>query len=734
MSDVPSVIVPEGSRPNLAAGRVCCQFDPPANYEHTGNDPRLLTDGRINHPGYNVWGPHGCGWVRRTWVVITCELDDRRPIAGVGLHLGGGNDMGGVKTPRHVYLQVRDRGVWYHAGDLLALDQAYQTPTGHGYWLCCDRLEIAGDAVRLVVIPDGHFFMADELEVYQGPDGSLDLQPAHEVVPDLDAWIRDQAKAEALRRRYAADTARISAAIDAADLHLDRASRLKSRLHAVASTVWGTGWNTDCRLPHSAEHADLWRVQADVWRLRQRPKLSVSTRPLGGLVDPHDPPPLGPPAAIRFDAAAGQTHYAVLDLFAAAEPGQQVRIYCDVLGGSAAPKWIKLYRLAWTDTHDGTPVEQLLERLPETVGGWLVPVRPGLVQSLVLAVDCDVPHTQQQGRLVVCCGDRAAAVPVKIRTGGPATSDERLHVGLYDYLDPGGNGEQFVGAQHADDLAARLAIRQITPWATHRVLSDTSAAAGWFHRFADLPRYYVYAAFALDDPAHFAVRLERFRQVAADCGVGPEQLYFLLVDEVHDDAGIEKILRFGAVLKQEIPEAKLCVNPNLRHPSSVNPALWRLADVVQIHETYWDLPAEGLFYRDLPGVQLETYWGGSDTAAPYERYRLAAWRSIARGSDAIHYWAAWDLKGTDSSWHPERARGNSPSPLWLDRDGRQELTVSMLSIAQAMDDYLLLRAESNGAGAQRVGELVDWVLSDPADPTRADVARRAIIDQQKEED
>ena len=228
--------------------------------------------------------------------MITVDLGAIRPIGGVAFRTAAGR--AGVFPPLSIPVLVSDDGGAYReAGDLVALDRNVNGPWPDGYTvrkLVTRELATRGRFVQFMVIPaDESFVFTAEVEVLRGPEELLARPPEGVDVRDPAKRAVELKFGRCIRRRYHADRAGIEAAIDGSVLAAAVEEALKRR-------VRNAGERLDSRdspdvqsfravLPFDEDHAELFRVQAALWKAMGRADLTAWTLPT--WVQAHMPTP-----------------------------------------------------------------------------------------------------------------------------------------------------------------------------------------------------------------------------------------------------------------------------------------------------------------------------------------------------------------------------------------------------------------------------------------------------------
>jgi hypothetical protein len=159
---------------------------------------------------------------------------------------------------------------------------------------------------------------------------------------------------------------------------------------------------------------------------------------------------------------------------------------------------------------------------------------------------------------------------------------------------------------------------------------------------------------------------------ASLAGVGPEQLFFLLVDEPHAHPQDQRIVRWAKAIKAAQPRVMIWENPTYIDPADGLPEMYRVSDVLVPNRESLLTQGRALtsFYQtqQKSGRALELYSskGPARLLDPYSYYRLQAWSCFDLGAGGSHFWAFGDAAG-GSSWNEYATNGEAFTPLFIDR-------------------------------------------------------------------
>lgn len=652
---------------------------PTPNYQHTGNTADLLADGKWEErPGYVLWSKQGVGWVWQRYVTITAEFGKTEPLGWLRLHIAGGG-RSGVDLPAHIRVLVRYAEVWYDVGDLLEMAEPFE-PHYSGSWVVCE-LATCGDAVQLLVVPDGPFVMLDELVIERGPERLMSYLPnGDEEVLDVEQHFLDLATYYGTLARYYEDERRIRETIWNSTNDNDERGHLLEALYAswkhVRTPDTGKG-----QLPLTEDHANVYAIQADLWRTRGRSPLTIEQCDPFADADLYAVPPLADSECIQVNAVAGETAYVGINLYSTTTG--PVDLYFDQLPGAAVPDYVDLYRCQWTDTKGGNAINRLMELLEPERSRWTVRVEAGIPQQMVLAIQAPAFACSWDGWLVVDQRRVRFTVDVRELDGGA-----HLECGVFDYLDDKN------GMTPAARMRAWALLRHhgISPWGHPRIISPEGINQ-WLQQWPDATAYYLTAQAVLQRQSEKAIseRLRVIVEAFRSRDVQLSKLHLLLVDEPKNAEDAADTVRLAKLVKAKCPDTKII--STIGHPERFGADFFGAIDVACPIEQAWIDNTESS-WQSYRGIK-HTY-GSSSDATPLQQIRLAGFRSFARGVTGYHWWGLEDGNSPRSSWEPWSGQIGSYAPLFLSPD-RVELSKTLLAIHQAQTDYRLLTASEPAA-------------------------------------
>ena len=715
---------------NLALGRPY-RLQPPPNYRlcTDPDDLKQLTDGKTTSAYF--WTQRGTvGWQGAPYVAITVDLGRTEPIGGAAMTTAAGT--AGVTWPLAVQILVSEDGKkFYDAGDLAALDRRERGPWPKGYAirrLETRALRARGRFVQFVIIPPpgGAYVFTDEVEVFRGPDSLTAAKPGGGA-PTTARKIYEERRLElAVRRRWEADAAALAAQIRKAKLAPATKRRLRQRLEALNRSGPDPVDKPEAFraiLPFGPRHAELFRIQATLWR-------ALGADPLAAWTprSPWDPVPLFalPPwpntGAVEIDAMRGECRAGAINLANSGEKPISIRLWFEGLPGGPTPDCLAVREAVWTDTSLGEPVAAALPPARRDGRAWRIQAAPGLIRQVWLVFR---PQTLapglRVGRLVAEMPDgRRLSVPARLRVWPMEFPKQTaLWVGGWSYTD--GEGAYGLTSRNRKAFLEHLQSRCVNaPWATSaamlqftwdekgKIRINTRRFDDWIAQWPNAKAYLVFLSIA----DYSATLKSRFRGAEAGSpefnrlvgawirawtrhlrskGIAPNRLGLLLHDEPREGSDITALLAWARAIRAAAPEVLIWEDPTYRNPADAPAELFEVCDVLCPNRPMWLARGESFarFYlkqRDR-GRTLQFYScsGPAKLLDPYSYYRLQAWHCRATGGTGSFFWAFGDNGGA-SSWNEFFAQHGPYTPLFLDPDGVVPAK-QMEAIRESAEDY-----------------------------------------------
>ncbi len=698
---------------NVALGKKYT-FSPKPAYRFCTDpgDTTQLTDGRLTEGRF--WTQKGCvGWQTKEIVSITIDLGRVAPIRGASFRTAGGS--AGVTWPAAIEIAVSDDGKNYRIVDDLverALKEGNPWPSGYGVLrLVTDKLHTRGRFVRMLIVPTaGRYVFCDEIEIFRGPDEWLNDEPGGRPLGDLKKRTVAVKMRSAIRSRYAADVAAVRKAVETAKLpHQSAQKDLLKRIAAADKTLRESslpgGESFRAILPYSDAHAELFAVQAALWKAQGRALLWAT------VVNPWDPSELftTPPASggkIEIHAMRGEYRAAALNLANSSNRPMTVRLSLEGLPGGPTPGCLSVAQVPWTDTGEGKPVMAALPRVEPADGCWSITVLPGLMRQVWFTLHSkDVPAGRHQGQIVIESdfdGTKTIRTPLAL-TIYPVDFPKKTTIELGGWSYTNGRGSYAITAKNKKAFLRHLQERFVNaPWANSgvfmtfkfnddgRIVLDTRQMDDWLAQWPNARQYYVYMAFggyASSVRNNFAgAKLgtaEFDRRVGAwitawvehlkSKGVEPHQLSILFYDEPTYASDAASIIKWIEAVRAAQPDVKAWLDPVYKNPAKGSAELLAACDILCPNRPMWLTHKKAFqpFYREQQrqGRELQLYScsGPARLLDPYAYYRLQAWHCWKIGATGSFYWAYGD-NGYASSWNPYLSTHGPFTPLYIDAE------------------------------------------------------------------
>jgi hypothetical protein len=694
------------------------------------DDTKQLTDGMTTSNYF--WTQKGTvGWQSVTYATVTIDLGGIEPIGGVAMTTAAG--VAGVTWPAAVYVLVSDDGKEYFlAGDLVALDHAKNGPWTEGYAirrLVTDQLRTRGRYVQLVIVPRpaAPYLFTDEVEVIRGPASLLEPGLDRGKPTTVQSLYETGRLQRSVRHRWEADVAGLQKLISDAELQDATRTSLLEKLTA-ARTLGPDTIRADASfraiLPMGKHHAELFKVQAALWRTMHREALSVWVPVAWDPLKLFTVPPDKRPGSIEIHTMRGEYRSAALNLANSTDKPIEIQLRFDGLPQSPTPDYVTLHEVPWTDTAQGVPVAAALPQAHRVNGGWTVTVLPGLVRQVWMTFHVvDEEAARHTGAVVVeSPGHEPRRIPVELRVW-PLDFPQHptLWLGGWSYLN--GGGTRGVTSQNYAAFLAHLKEHFVSaPWASSSVLRsyefdnedptrihlETQQLDDWISAWPDAKAYLVFLSVA-----HYSGAIQtslggakigsaEFNQRVGTWisawvrhlrskGITPDRLGLLIHDEPHEGSDISPLLTWARAIQAAEPDVIVWEDPTYRDPAAAPAELFEVCDILCPNRPMWLERGEpfATFYRNQQqrGRTLQFYScsGPAKLLDPYSYYRLQAWQCWQAGATGSFFWAFGDNSGA-SSWNEYLAKAGPFTPLFLD-DTSVTPGKHMEAIRESVEDY-----------------------------------------------
>jgi len=696
-------------------------------------DATQLTDG-VYSVGYFWTQKTTVGWSHHTPALITLDLGEQQPIAGVSYSTAAG--VAGVSWPTNIVILVSDDGEeWTNVGDLVRLGTEQVAPNPDKYAqfrFATDKLKARGRYVQLAIDASPYIFV-DEIEVYRGPDELLTREPAGKKIANVQEYFKSARVFSAIVWRLRTDLNAARDAIQAADLKgtdkqdlLTKADALAKEIEAVPEDVPG-----DFRtvLPFSDLHARIYALNAPLLRARGLPPLSVWQRNRWDMLAPTDAPDpaeLKAPPSLEVHLMRGEVRGAAFNLTNASDDATTAVIGLTGLPGGTNPRCVTVREVLFTDTKDRAPIAAALPDAKKTARGYEgapqggeVSLPAGCSRQVWLSFDtAGVEAGEYKGQVEIAVpGGTEVRVPLTLTVHALDMPAERtIAVGGWDYT----NGTGSYDAKPSNIPLLIDALRACgvnTPWATAGVTPrggkydaeghltselDFAAWDQWVERWPDAKHYCVFLAVGgsfegetLDTPRFGTMVgdwarawVERLR----DQGLDPRKLAVLILDEPHADEQVQTIVTWAKAIKAATPEVVIWEDPTFQNPNEVPAGLFEVSDVLCPN-----LPMFMGFNEAGRRIYLDqqqtgkTLWfyscsGPGKLLDPYSYHRGQFWWALKCGAVGSCYWAFGDEADSGNSWNAYLQTRSQYSPLFLDATS-VTTAKHMEGIREGAEDY-----------------------------------------------
>jgi len=719
--------------PNLALGK-SYTLDPKPNYRYCTDpgDNEQLTDGEYTQPPGNFWQQRGCvGWSNRPLVLITIDLGEIAPIAGLSFSTAGGAAY--VTWPQAVLMLTSDDGEAFHfGGDLLALSSGYGIPEPSGYQrhrFVTDQLRTHGRFVCLAVVAGGIYTFCDEIEVYRGSEELLAAPLAGPGIDDLKEFFAGYPTALGIHSRIARDISQAQAEISSSlvESASEAAKQLDDQLCTLAEAnkhiVEEPGADYRAIYPLNDNHARLGEVVAPLRREQGFPSLFLwhndRWEQLGPWDVPAQAPPRPPTLSVRL--MANEARAETLNIANFTDEPQAATVSFSGLPGGAAPEYITVRPAVYVAMQAGFWDAAALPDIPRDDNGWRITLPPGVSQQLWLSFhpgDMPAPG-RYRGYVIVDIEGQYQQLrsPLRLVVEPLRFPDKpTLTLTMWDYAHGRGLYDLSPGNLPAA-IAHMRSHNYDAPWASSTLfpkpkasdfdtagnltrLPDFSAFDAWVASFPEAKYYMVfanvresYAGADMGTPEfnqRVGATMRAWADHAREIDIDPRQIAILLVDEPSRTGAERRILAWAKPIKAAAPELRIFEDPHRADPqNSEVPEMFEICDILCPGRGIFHVGDEVLqFYEDLRqgGRELWFYSSFCPGSAPTETYARHQWRLWQAGATGTGYWSYGDAGGTGNSWNPLGTRRMIYSPLFIDSDSVTD-SKYWLAMIEGRQDY-----------------------------------------------
>ena len=699
-------------------------LNPAPNYplRLDSEDAGQLTDGFYNS-GYFWVKKATIGWLPVQPVIITVDLEKVQPISGASFSTAVG--LAGVKWPVAIYMLVSDDGLnFFEVGDLVVLSKKHGLPQGSeraAYRFRTDELKTHGRYISFVVSGESSIFV-DEIEVYGGSLGFVDIPHSTRPSQDLNNFFKAKKVGEGVKRRLQKDVKDISSVLASSILPDREKQHITEQIEEIERDLekYHHSGEEDFRavLPLNELHGRIFRAQAELWRAMGLPESSIwQSGPLEPL-SPTQIPPKGSEVSLDITMMLDEYRAGAFNVSNASREDMDFRLEILGLPGGTIPPYITVHEVAWTDTSTGQCVASALPEAKRDSGSPVINVPSGMTRQVWLTFHpTDLQPGKYNGQIAMNSlkdTTQSAQVPLTLHVyplrfpGQPS-----LHLGGWDYTNDVDRDR--VTLANRDKLISHLREHFVdSPWATASVLPDgefgedgeflkepdTAKLDAWVKQWPKSRQYCVmkgardnFAGSRMGTP-EFEKKVKKWITFWAESikryGITPDQLVILLVDEPRSPQQDEVILHWARAIRAAKTGVKVWEDPVHKDPLEANQEMMALCDVLCPNRRMFINQARQRDYylqRRERGTELAFYScsGPMRLLDPYSYCRLQAWSCWKYGAASSYFWSFSDRAG-GSSWNEYALSGSAYVPFFLD-----EVSVTagkhMEAIREGMEDY-----------------------------------------------
>ena len=737
--------------PNVALGRSYA-YEPAPSYSLTTDDGDLvqLTDG-ISAPlrklvdgrdvsSHMIWfHKETVGWqvYRGIPVVVTIDLTQDTPIAGVALSTGAG--FAGVSWPSAVLIAVSQDGQQFQlVGELVHLSCRYGVRPDTGrYVFATDALRCHGRYVRLV-IPSKRCMFADEIEIYRGADELLNQSFDSEPLGDITGYLKGNLGPLVVRNWVARDLFQARK-----ELAASRApEEVRGRVGAVLKRVEADNGRPLSTLeddyrsifPLSPAHGRLFAALGELRGGEGRPRLELWKNNRWRRMSLWDAPPADKSArdvTVRVRMMRGERRADTVNI--ANNTGKAIRARLSFAGlpGGSPPGYVSVREVEYIAMQSDTDRWDA-DALPKAAlqdGQWQITLPAGVSRQLWFAFHPgkEVRPGRYAGTVVIEPQEgECLQVPLELTVElFEYPKKQTLALTMWDYA--GGAGAY--GVKPGNMSAAIGHMRSYgydVPWlnffpnpkasdfdAEDQLVQklDWSIFDAWVAMWPDARYYAVVIAGGVTRARSYAgvapgtdqwyrrvdAVLRAWADHARDLGIDPRRMMFNPVDEFAPGPQAETALHWCRAFKAAVPEFRLFATITHREPQTAYPQLVETHDILcPLPHRYdeggkdaWD------FYERLRADGCELWFyncaGGPGAANAFRYYRGQEWELWPTKGIGTAFWSYGDVGGSPvGSWNQFAANSVIYAPVYLDStsvtDGKH-----WLAIVEGIEDYEYLR-------------------------------------------
>ncbi|NPV46223.1 MAG: hypothetical protein HPY69_04670 [Armatimonadetes bacterium] len=751
-ADVPEAIRPAdpfvAPGPNIALGKPYA-LRPAPNYSYCTDegDSTQLTDGERT-VGYFWVQKTTVGWTRGAPVIITVNLGQVEPIAGVSYNTAAG--VAGVAWPSNILVMVSDDGQsWTLAGDLmlLATEQGMPAPDQYAvHRFATDALRTRGRYVSFAIDSPQYIF-CDEIEVYRGSDELLAVEPPGQRVDDPAKLFQSLRMRNAVVLRLRTDLSAARESITQTQ-SLDEGTRrqLEARADELAQRITAlpseTGADLQTIFPMNELQAEIYALHAPLHRARGLSGVVAWQKGRWDPLEPTEAPAERPPLP-ELNIAMMRREYRAEAFCVTNCTDEPLTLTVNIVGlpGGRNPSYVKLREVLFTDTREMRPIAAALPEARQSALGYKVSLPAGMTRQLwveLRPLDLDAGEYRGQVTLQTDGSDAGLVVPLTLKLYPlDFPSLPSVSVGGWDYLN--GGGAYDAGSGNMAALIETLTEHYVdTPWGTAAVQPNNVQFGpegellqvsfdNWDEWVGKWPGARHYAVFLAED-RHFygeVIGTPRFNRMVGEWitawvehmdtqGLRPEQLLLLIYDEpgLAEGPANDIIAAWGNAINAAQPGVVVWEDPCYEDPAQVKPAVFAACDALCPNMFHWMNYGKGFqdFYLPQQAAGKDLYFyscsGPGKLLDPIYYHRAQFWWALQTRARGSFYWAFGD-EGGGSSFRAYTQGRTQYSPLFI--TPTEVVTGKhMEAIREGAQDY-----EYFGMLRARVAELEQQGVSTP---------------------
>ena len=610
-AQAPAEFTPPG--PNIALHKPYT-LDPCPTYGDCADaaDRTQLTDGEYTK-GYFWVQKTTVGWVHSRPVIVTIDLGQVEPIAGLSYSTAAG--VADVAWPLSILVMVSDDGQqWTVLGDLIALSNKRGAPPPTPYRLhrfATGDLQARGRYVALVV-DCAPYTVVDEIEIYRGQEAWLNQPPQGRTFKmSPKDYHRTRQVANSVQGRMHTDLDDILGGLDSTQLSAAEKAGLRARAAKLGPAI--DAWDEvpedfTTVLPLNDLHTRVYALHAPVLRARGYRALTAWGGYRYDMLQPLQAPakPPAEPPALSVRMMRNEHRAEVLNLTNPTDGPLTATVRASGLGRYASA--LTLREVLFTDTRERTPVAAAILPGQPADKGLQVTIPAGLTRQVWLHFNTrDLPAGDVRATLEVTSGSAGEGVtlPLSLHVADLVMPAE-FSVAIGGWDETNNKGGYQVTAENMRPLIENLRDHGVNmPWSNPQVMPTPGQydAAGnmtaapdftswdeWVDRWQGAPYWGLFPnvgkAFAgepMGTPRFnkmVGAWATAWVQHAAAQGIKPGQIMLLLVDEPQRDEQDQIIIAWAKALHAAQPELVVWNDPIHAEPAKVDPEFYAHSNVL----------------------------------------------------------------------------------------------------------------------------------------------------------